>query len=296
MIVVTGATGAIGRHLVAALTAAGVPFRAMVRDPARARGLECALVRGDFDDPATLPAAFAGADQLFLNAGAAGPVDGPQPMVRQQVTAIDAARAAGIGHVVKVSVWRAGVGSPLAEGAHGEIERHLAGSGPTATLLRPGGFMQNFVTGVAGFTPAGELIDPYAGARVSYIDCADIAACAAAVLTGGPGRGAAHVLTGPEALTATDIAARLSAALGRTVPTIAPSSDELRAGLVARGLPAAFAADVATLSREVAAGALASTTTAVEDLTGRPARTFDRFIADELDALRRAVPVPVSAS
>jgi NAD(P)H dehydrogenase (quinone) len=292
MIVVTGATGTIGRHLVAALRTAGVPFRAMVRDPARAGGLGCELVRGDFDNPATLPAAFADADQLFLNAGPAGPVEGPQPMVRQQVAAIDAARAAGIGHVVKVSVWRAGVGRPLAEGAHGEIERHLAGSGPASTLLRPGGFMQNLVTGVAGFGPAGELVDIYRGARVSYVDCVDIAACAAAVLTGGPGRGAAHVLTGPEALTATDIAARLSAALGRTISTTAPTPADLQAGLVARGLPAAFAADVATLSREVAAGALASTSTAVEDLTGRPARTFDRFIADNLDALRRAVAVP----
>jgi uncharacterized protein YbjT (DUF2867 family) len=150
--------------------------------------------------------------------------------------------------------------------------------------------MQNFVTGVAGFTPTGDLLDPYGGGRVSYIDCADIAATAAAVLTRDRGRGAAHVLTGPEALSGADLAARLSAALGRPVGTVSPTPAELEAGLVAQGLPAAFAADVATLSREVAAGALSATTTAVADLTGHPPRTFDRFLADNLDAVRAAVP------
>lgn len=190
MIAVTGATGSIGEHLVAELSARGAPFRIVARDPRAAARLGGEIVHGDFDAPETLAAAFEGADQLFLNAGGAVPVEGPQPMVRQQLAAIDAAAAAGISHVVKVSVLRAAPGRPLAEGAHGEIETYLHDAGPAATVLRPSGFMQNYVTGIAGFTPDGGLLDTYGGARVSYIDAADIAACAAAVLDGGRGSGA----------------------------------------------------------------------------------------------------------
>jgi NAD(P)H dehydrogenase (quinone) len=110
------------------------------------------------------------------------------------------------------------------------------------------------------------------------------------VLTAGTGRGRTHVLTGPVALSTAELAERLSAALGRTVGVATPTPDELRAGLLAQGLPATFADDVLRLGAEVAAGAIASTTTAVADLTARPPRTVEEFLADNLDALRAAVP------
>ncbi|MBE1585232.1 NAD(P)H-binding protein [Nonomuraea angiospora] len=286
MILVTGATGSIGTHLVRLFQEKGVAFKALVRDEGKARALGCDVVVGDFDDPGSLVPAMEGVDRLFLNAGGAQPVDGEQPMVRQQKAAIDAARAAGVSRVVKVSVSGAHRGGRLAQGAHWEIEEYLKASGLGWSMLRPGGFMQNFVTGTAGFTADGKLLDVYGGAPVSYIDCHDIAACAAALLTGSGGLGETYELTGPQALTCAEIAQELSAALGRTVEHAELSPDELAAGLRAQGLPARFADDLAELSRQVASGSMAATTTAVRDLTRREPRTFGEFLAANAEALR----------
>ncbi|MBB5784340.1 NAD(P)H-binding protein [Nonomuraea jabiensis] len=291
MILVTGATGSIGTHLVRLLQERGVAFKALVRDEGKGRALGCDVVTGDFDDPGSLAPAMAGVDRLFLNAGGAQPVDGEQPMVRQQKAAIDAARAAGVSRVVKVSVWGAHRGGRLAEGAHWEIEEYLKASGLGWSMLRPSGFMQNFITGTAPFTAEGKLLDGYGGAPVLYIDCHDIAACAAALLTGSGltgsgGLGETYELTGPRALTHAEIARELSAVLGRTVEPAELSPDELAAWARDQGLPARFAEDLAELSRKVASGSLATTTTAVRDLTGREPRTFGDFLAANAEALR----------
>jgi NAD(P)H dehydrogenase (quinone) len=279
MIVVTGATGSIGRLLVSRLADAGVPFRAMVRDPGAADRLGCDGVIGDFDRPASVAAAFEGADSVFLNAGGAVPADGPQPMIAHQCNAIDAARRAGVQRIVKVSVWGARRDGKLAQAAHWQIEHHLEESCLDWAILQPSGFMQNFITGVSGVTADGSLISAYGDGAVSYIDCADIAACAWALLTGRWRGQERFVLTGPESLTQDEIAGKLSAAWHRPVRHVRYSPAELAAQLKAQGLPAAFADDVAVLCAGVARGELAATTTAVRDLTGQPPRSFDQFLA-----------------
>lgn len=276
MILVTGATGSIGRHLVRRLTDLGVPFKALVRDPAT--DLACDLVVGDFDDPASIARALEGVDRLFLNGGGAIPVEGPQPMVRQQITAIDAAVAAGVSTIVKVSVWGAKPGGKLAEGAHWEIEQHLKASPLAWSLLQPSGFMQNFRTGAGTFTDDGALIGLAGDWRVSYIDAFDIAACAAELLSptrlaGSHRSNETYVLTGPQALTQSEIAEKLG------VGTLDLTASEMAARLTGLGLPAQFAADIVDLWQEVAAGSLAATTSTVEELTGRRPRTFDEFLA-----------------
>jgi uncharacterized protein YbjT (DUF2867 family) len=258
---------------------------AFVRDPARVTGPH---VVGDLDDPASVAAALKGADRVFLNAGGAEPADGEQPMVRRQRTVIDAAVEAGVAHVVKLSVWHAREGGRLAEGAHWLIEEHLRASGLGWSVLQPSGFMQNFRTGAAVFTEGGDILGAYGDSRVSYVDCADIAACAAALLTGDPRHGETFVLTGPEALTHTEIAAKLSAVAGREIRYIDLPAHTFATRLTALGLPAAFAEDVAALFTEVAGGRLAPVTTAVADLTGRPARTFDDFLRDNAETIRAA--------
>jgi uncharacterized protein YbjT (DUF2867 family) len=122
---------------------------------------------------------------------------------------------------------------------------------------------------------------------VSYVDCADIAACAVALLTGPARPGATFTLTGPEALTHAEIAALLSDAWGRPVRYVDLPPDAFAARLTAQGLPEAFAADVAALFAEVAtAGTLAGTTGDVEELTGRPPRTFADFLTTTRDPAR----------
>ncbi|MEV8633065.1 SDR family oxidoreductase [Streptosporangium sp. NPDC051023] len=286
MILVTGATGSIGTQLVRRLQRDGVPFKALVRDEAKGSALDCDVVVGDFDDTDSLAAAMQGVDRLFLNAAGAQPVSGEQPMIRQQRAAIDAARVAGVSRIVKVSVWHAHEGGRLAEGAHWEIEQYLKASGLGWSLLQPSGFMQNFITGAGAFTEEGKLVGAFGDSPVSYIDCHDIAACGAVLLTGPYGHGETFVLTGPEALTQAEIAQRLSAALERTVEYVDLSPDRLSAALKAQGLPPRFADDVAALSQAVANGSLATTTTSVQDLTGDRPRTFEEFLAANLDALR----------
>jgi NAD(P)H dehydrogenase (quinone) len=288
VILVTGATGSIGKHLVTRLRQQRVPFLALVRNREKGRELGCDFAVGDFDDPGSIARALENADRLFLNAGGAVPADGDQPMVRQQKAAIDAAVDSGVSQVVKVSVWGARAGGRLATGAHWQIEQHLRASGLGWSVLQPSGFMQNFITGAGSLTVDGRLIDGYGGGAVSYIDAYDIAACAAALLTG-PGRnGESFVLTGPEPLTSADITGKLSAALGRTMEHVTLTPGELAAVLKARGLPAQFADDVAALGREVADGSLAATTPAVRDLSGGAPRTFDQFTAANREALHAA--------
>ncbi|HKS50178.1 MAG TPA: SDR family oxidoreductase [Amycolatopsis sp.] len=280
MILVTGATGSIGRDLVRRLTADGVLFKALVRRAEQGRELGCPFVVGDFDEPGSLATAFDGIDRLFLNSSGALPVRGEQPMVRHQRALIEAAQRAGLTKIVKISVWRAREGGKLAEGAHWHIEELLKKSGIDWSVLQPSGFMQNFVSGTGSFTEDGNLIGAYGDARVSYVDCHDIAACAAVLLTDPGNTGRSYVVTGPEALNHTEIAAKLTAAFGRPVRYVDLPPEQFAAKLTARGVPADFATDVAALYAEVAAGALEETTTAVEDLTGRRPRTFDEFLAE----------------
>lgn len=284
MILVFGASGTIGRHLVHLLRDADVT--AFVRDPVKGEELGCRYVVGDLDDPAAVAAALRGADRVFLNAGGAQPSAGEQPMVGQQRTVIDAAVEAEVGYVVKLSVWHARVGGRLAEGAHGLVEQHLKASSLDWSVLAPSGFMQNFLTGAAVFTEHGDILGAYGDSRVSYVDCADIAACAATLLTGEPRAGETFVLTGPEAFTHTEIAAKLSAVVGREIRYVDLPAHTFATRLTGLGLPTSFAEDVAALFTEVATGRLAPTTTAVTDLTGRPAHTFDDFLRDNADTIR----------
>ncbi|MFC9848808.1 SDR family oxidoreductase [Streptomyces sp. NPDC060223] len=288
MILVTGATGSIGKHLVRQLQELRVPFKALVRDAGKGRTLGCPYVIGDFDDPDSMAAALAGADQILLNgAGAVPTADGsPQPMVAQQKAVIDTAGRVGVGKIVKVSVWHAQQGGKLAEGAHWDIEQHLKASGIEWTLLQPSGFMQNFITGAGTLSDNGSLIAPATDAPVSYIDCYDIAASAAVVLSEFLGAGRTFVLTGPEALTMAEIAGHLSGTLDKPVDVIGLSRDDMAVRLKAQGVPAQFAADVADLWADVGTGSLAATTHDVKNLTGCEPRTFAEFLTANRAAFR----------
>ena len=279
MILVTGATGSIGRPLVRLLQEAGAAVKALVRDEAKGRALGLRrrprrLRRSRFDRHGSRRRPPPVPQRRRRPAGGRGTADDPPAEGRHRRGA-EGRR----GKDREVSVWHAREGGRLAEGAHWEIERYLKESGLRWSLLRPSSFMQNFLTGAGSFTADGNLIGSHGAAPVSYVDCEDIAACAATLLTGPYGNGETFVLTGPEALTQAQIAERLSAALEREIRHVDLPPEELATTLRSQGLPSSFADDVAALSKDVANGSLAATTSAVHDLTGRPARTFDAFLA-----------------
>jgi uncharacterized protein YbjT (DUF2867 family) len=282
MLLVTGATGNIGRELARELDAAGVPFRALVRDPARAAGLPARAerARGDLDDPATLAPAFAGVDRLFLLTPGIG-----TDHVRN---AVAAARAAGVGQIVHLSSFNV-LGDPMpAMGRwHYEREQVIRASGLPATFLRPGGFMTNAFDWLPSIREGGYVLDPVGPGRYAPIDPADIAAVAAVVLTGNGHVGAEYVLTGEETFTITDQVRVLSAATGLDIQVREPSTpDEAVRARFPNGAPKALADAILEGFALLRADTTGLRTDTVRRLLGRAPRTFADWCARNADAFR----------
>jgi uncharacterized protein YbjT (DUF2867 family) len=279
-ILVTGATGNVGGHVVRALSAQGLAVRAFVRDPdraARVLGPEVELATGSLDR------ALTGVDRMFLACG----------NVPEQVTfecaAVDVAAAAGVSRVVKLSGPDASVDSPLIfERWHGEIERHLAASGVPRVLLRPRTYMTNLLAYARTVAETGMLFAPAGTASVSFVDPRDVGEAAAVCLTGDGHDGRAYTLTGPEAITYERIAGELSAACGRTITYVSVGDDEARQAMVADGLPPMVADAIVAIFAAQRAGTMAGTTETLRDLLGREPRTIADFARDHAGLFRAA--------
>ncbi|HEY0815812.1 MAG TPA: NAD(P)H-binding protein [Pseudonocardia sp.] len=241
MILITGATGRTGSAVVRTLAQRGVPVRALVRDPERAPWLAeltgVAVVAGDLRRRSTLGPALEGVKRvLLISSPGAGAVD-------TQISFIDAAQAAGVPHIVKLSGREAGVGfdQDAFRGTrwHGQIERYLERSGAAWTHLRPSQFMQTYlpdsITGVD--TATQELVMPIGDARLSPVDIADVADIAAALLTSDGHENLAYDITGPDALTMTEIVEQISAATGSPFHYRRVTFEEQRRRYAAAGLP-----------------------------------------------------------
>jgi len=278
VILVTGATGHVGSELVRLLAEAGTLARALIHSPDKAAliqrlGAQTAL--GDFEQPDTLDAAMAGCDHVFL----LSPPSPRQPEQEQNV--IDAAKRAGVAHVVKQSVPGADPDAGLVFGRwHAQIEQYLAQSGLAHTLLRPNYFMQNFLMSAQPVADQGALYGMTGEGRISYIDTRDIAAVAAQVLTSLGHEGNSYTLTGPEAMPAAEVAEQLSAATGREVRYVDLPPDAFRQALAGAGLPGWLVDALIEGNTQLAAGHGAGVTDEVARLTGRPARSFKQFAAD----------------
>ncbi|MDX3102300.1 NAD(P)H-binding protein [Nonomuraea angiospora] len=282
MILVTGATGNVGRELVRELDETGVPFRVLVRDPARAAALpeRAERVVGDLGDPATLPPAFAGADRLFLLTPGIG--------LDHTRHAVTAARSAGVRHIVHLSSFNV-LGDPMpAMGRwHHEREQAIRASGIPATFLRPGGFMTNVFDWLPTIREAGYVLDPVGPGRYAPIDPADIAAVAALALTGDGHQGQEYVLTGEELFTVTEQVEILAAAAGRELAVRAvTTAEEAVASRFPNGAPPALAEAVIEGFHLMRADTAGFRTGTVERLLRRKPRTFAAWCARNAGAFR----------
>ena len=282
MILVTGSTGKVGQHLVSALKAKGTAFKALAHSDASlktlaSQGVE--TVKGDLGDPVSLKAALQGVDKLFLLSAGSG-------FDRVEVGAIEVAMAAGVKHVVKLSAngVSADSSNPLFR-AHARAERALEASGIAFTILRPNFFMQNWVAFFSHSIKAGQPVYVNAGeGRLAWIDTRDIADAAAAALTEPGHEGLVYDLTGPEALTYGEVAARLGKLLGRDVAYVSVPDAAAFQAMKGMGMDAWYAYGMVTLHQGVRRGVAESTTGTVELVTGKAPRGIDAFLKENLAA------------
>ncbi|OLF18182.1 NAD(P)H-binding protein [Actinophytocola xanthii] len=281
MILVTGATGTVGTHLVPALTARGAAVRAMTRDPAAApvaSGVE--VVRGDFDDPASLAAAVAGVRAVFLLTAP------PTPTPDHDLAMLAAARAAGVATVVKLSAIGTGetVDGRTVGAWHLRAEQGLRSSGLAWTVLRPSSFASNLLAFADTVAAGGPVPNLTGTARQGVVDPRDVAAAAAEVLTGRGHEGRTYTLTGPEPIGVPDQARVLSSVLGRTVTTVDVPLEVAREQLLGSGTDRAAVDAILTGVAWARAGHNAVVTQDVPRLLGRPATTFAAWANDHRDA------------
>ena len=278
-VLVTGATGNVGGHVVRALIQRGIPVRAFVRDSHKAAQIFGPDVEVAAGDPA---AALDGTDRLFL---ACGNTEG---QIEYECAVIDAAAAAGISRVVKLSGPDASADSPLIfERWHAAIERHLGASGVPNVLLRPRTYMTNLLAYARTVAESGMLFAPAGTAAISFVDPRDVAGVAAECLIGAGHEGRTYTLTGPEAVTFEGVARALSAATGRVVGYVDVSDEDARKAMIADGLPPMLAEAIVAIFASQRAGSMTTTTDTVRDVTGRAPRTVAGFAEEYAGAFTR---------
>ena len=269
VIVISGSSGTVGRSVVGVLRSEGFRVRALTR----AGGVRPDEVSFSFTDPITWPAAFAGAETLFL-------MRPPQigNVRRDLLPAVAAAARSGVGRVVFLSVLEA-EHNPLLP--HRVVEKWLDRSGLRITHLRAGNFMQNLMTvHGADIRDRGVLTVPAGNARMSYVDARDVGAVAARCLVEDRFSGSAYDLTGPSAITHAEVAAILSAVLGRPIAYTHPSLPRYwrHAARVGMAMPTTVVTSVLyTLARF---GVGSRVTDDIERILGRSPTDFEQFVVD----------------
>ena len=291
MILVTGATGLNGKELLRVLSASGVAVRALVRNPARAEAIatlpNVEIVQGDMAHPETLATGLRGVDRAML-------ISSSDPMMLDvQTNFIDAARKAGVKHIVKLSGIMPELDSAFRFARmHGEIEKRLEASGMAFTHLRAGEFMPAYFRQVPNITAKGAMFLPMEDARIASIDVGDIAEIAARVLTGSGHEGKTYSLTGPEALTMTEVAEKLSAATGKAIRYVNVPPEAARQAQLAAGMPPYLADALFELFAERRNGKEAQVWPDAELLLDRRPTSFDEFAKRNVEVFRGDAPPP----
>jgi uncharacterized protein YbjT (DUF2867 family) len=269
-IFVTGATGNLGRAVVAALRTKGITVRAAVRNLGKlAASTDVERVLFAYENQATHKAALHNVDALFLMAP---PLDPEAPAKLNPV--IDLAQTLGVRHIVLNSA----LGVNAVEQAPLRIvERYLMASGVPYTILRPNFFMENFSAGfLAPMVKKGGIFLAAADGKTSFISVADIAGVAVAAFVNGL-MSKEYNLTGPEALDHNQVVAILSKISGKSIAYQAIPEEAMLSGLRGTGMSESAVQYVGVLYRAVRAGYTGAVTRDVETVTGGKATTFETF-------------------
>jgi uncharacterized protein YbjT (DUF2867 family) len=282
MILVTGATGTVGRHVVTGLVAGSHAVRVLVRDPKRpsASGPRVRTVVGDFAGPAGLTEAMTGVRAVLLITA-----DPLRP--EHDAHLVESARVAGVRHLVKLSALA--VTEPGADDLitrwQREAEERIRASGIAWTFLRPRSFMSNTLGWARSVRDEGVVRAPHATAANATVDPRDVADAAVLALTEPGHERCAHALTGPEALTPVRQTEILSEVQGRTLRFEEISREDHLRQLCTR-YPRPIADALAEGADRQLSGAKAHRDDTLPGLLGRPARTYRQWATDHHAAFR----------
>ncbi len=283
-LLVTGASGHLGRAAVEELLARGATkVIAGTRDPSKLadladKGVEIRTV--DFNDPASLPAAFAGVERLLIVS-----TDGIGSRIAQQTAAVEAARAAGVRHIVYTSAPAA---RPNADAGlnpeHFWTEVAIAGSGIDFTILRNHMYAENNLMDLPQAAPSGQLYGLIGDRGTSYVTRLDAARTAAGALLSAQGK-AIEDVTGPAPVTNVERARIASELTGKPIAVVALPPADLKAGMIAGGLPEGFAEALTAFQRDAVSGHHGVVTATVERFSGRRPEALADFLAANKAAL-----------
>jgi uncharacterized protein YbjT (DUF2867 family) len=276
MILITGASGTVGKAVLAEVARSADKHRAMYRsqkDAATApAGTESVIA--DFSDPASLAAALRGVESVYL-------VCSPIPdLVRLEGNVIEAGEAAGVRRIVLNSALGAGDYGKSFPSWHRKVEDRLKATKIAHCILRPNSFLQNLTTYYAPSIRAqGAFYSSLGNARISYLDVADIAAVAAKALKGGHD-GKTYELNGPEALTCAEVAERISRHVGITARYVDIPVEAQRKAMLDQGMPEWLVTALLELQEYYTGGKGGSVDGVLDGLLGRPPITIDRFLQE----------------
>ena len=280
-ILVTGATGTIGREVAQHLAAQGASTRAGVRDRTKARkqfGDEIELVAFAFEDKRLVADALEDVEKVFLL----------PPLMPNQVEVtnafVDAAQNAGVQHIVKLSAIGIETDTFTAGEWHGANERYIRNSGLAFTFLRPNSFMQNFIN---YFPPRdGVIYLPWGNGRASFVDARDIAAVAAQALTNEVHKNKVYTLTGPAAMSIDEVARTLSHAAGHEIKYVDIPESAAREAMLNAGM-AKWQVDLLMELHAINKESRWRTITSdVQEVTGKPPIDFNEFARDHANKFR----------
>lgn len=273
---ITGATGKLGRLVIETLRIRVAPegIIALARNPGKADDLGVPARLFDYDAPETLAAALDGVDTLLLISGS-----DIGRRVPQHATVIEAAKAAGVQHIVYTSLLNAPNSTLGLAPEHVETEKLLAASGIGQTALRNGWYTENYTMGLSAALEHNALIGAAKDGRISSATRQDYAEAAAAVLLDKALRGKTYELSGDDSYTLSDLAATLSAQAHKDIPYVDLPEADYAAALTRAGLPTELAGFLAHCDAGASKGVLFDEGTQLSTLIGRPTTPLATAVA-----------------
>ena len=283
MILVTGASGTVGKEVLKQAAKSGARHRAMFRSSEEAKkapaGTETVIA--DFAKKETLPAALRGIESVYL-------VCSPVPdLVQLEGNAIDACVQAGVNHVVLNSALGAGDYDKSFPSWHRKVEDHLRSTRLSWTILRPNSFHQNTVAYYApSIRTQGTFYSSLGDSRMSYVDVRDVAAVAAVTLNSAEHAGKIYELNGPEALTSSELADRIASHSQRSVKYVDIPMDVQRKSMLDMGMPEWQVSALLELQQYYLNGKGGEVDSTLIRLLGRSPITMDEFLKESASAFR----------